>query len=63
MQKDTFWLSLFSAIGVLAILGVILYLSQMENQQELLNPQGQTGIGEGPADTFSPAIDPQSYSL
>lgn len=73
-QKSTFWLSLFSAIGVLAILGVILYLSQMENQQELLNPQGQTGIGGGPgeelsspsptpADTFSPTIDPQSYSL
>lgn len=42
-EGQTFWLSLFSAVGVLVILGIILYLSQGSNKTQM-------GIGGGPGE-------------
>lgn len=47
-ERQTFWLSLFSAVGVLAILGIILYLSQGSSQTQM-------GIGGGPGEVASPS--------
>lgn len=49
-ERQTFWLSLFSAVGVLAILGLILYLTQVnsQNQGQISSPGTQPGIGGGP---------------
>lgn len=56
-EGRTFWFSLLSALGVLAVLGIILYAAQANNPT---SDGVQPGIGGGPGATASPSPTPTS---
>ena len=57
-ESRNFWLSFFSAVGVLVILGAILFLIPgSKNSDKITNPGVQPGIGGGPS-VISPSPSP-----